>query len=62
MEVKNPLFLDDPTPVKKNIAVKSQSSSQTQQQQKQQQEQQKPQTKPQQSNDDANTSSLATKN
>lgn len=60
MEVKNPLFLDDPTPVKKNTAVKSQSSSlqtQLQQQQKQQLKAQQ-----QSKDDDAKTSNLATKN
>lgn len=47
MEVKNPLFLDDPTPVKKGTAAKAQSSQQSQQQ--------KQQAKPQQSNDNPNT-------
>lgn len=48
MEVKNPLFLDDPTPVKKNAAAKEPQTQQP--------------TKTQQSNDDAKTSHQATKN
>lgn len=48
MEVKNPLFLDDPTPVKKNAAVKESQA-------------QRP-TKTEQSNDDAKASHQATKN
>lgn len=47
MEVKNPLFLDDPTPVKKSAPVKPQTSQQSQQQ--------KQQAKPQQSNDNPKT-------
>lgn len=57
IEVKNPLFLDDPTPVKKSTTVKPQTS---QHQQKQQQQQQKP-TKPQQSNDNPKNSDPAIK-
>lgn len=52
MEVKNPLFLDDPTPVKKSTAVKPQAPQQQQQQQ---------QNKPQQSNDNPTTSDPAIK-
>lgn len=55
MEVKNPLFLDDPTPVRKNPAVKQQTATQQKQQQLPKQY-----TKPQ--NDDAKTSHFATKN
>lgn len=47
MEVKNPLFLDDPTPVKKSAPAKPQTSQQSQQQ--------KQQAKPQQSNDNPKT-------
>ncbi|XP_031620178.1 uncharacterized protein LOC116338821 [Contarinia nasturtii] len=56
MEVKNPLFLDDPTPVKKSTATKPQPLPQQSQQQ-----QQKQQTKPQQSNDNPTTSDPAIK-
>lgn len=47
MEVKNPLFLDDPTPVKKSAPAKPQTSQQSQQQ--------KQQAKPQQPNDNPKT-------
>lgn len=52
MEVKNPLFLDDPTPVKKNAAAASAAKQQPQTQQ---------QTKNQQSNDDAKASHQSNK-
>lgn len=48
MEVKNPLFLDDPTPVKKGTMVKPQPQ--------QQQGQHKQHNRPQQANDNPKTS------
>lgn len=53
MEVKNPLFLDDPTPVKKNTAAAAAAGKQQPQTQQQ--------SKTQQSNDDAKTSHQSTK-